>query len=58
MHHVRHKERLKEAAVVIGKAKFVEPGVGAELLTWLRPCVASDHQLYLQRGMCAMFQLN
>ena len=38
--------RLKEATVVMGKAKFVEPGVAPELFTCDRPCVASDHQLY------------
>ena len=43
------RDRLKEAAVVMGKAKLVEPGVAPLLLTWLRPCVASLHQLYSLR---------
>ena len=42
---------LNEAAVVIGKAKFVAAGVLPVEFTWfvLTPCVDSLHQLYALR---------
>ncbi len=37
------RERLKDAAVVMGRAVLEAYGVGERRFTWDTPCVASDH---------------